>query len=62
MSTFTIMAHGHAQELRVRGVEIPSADCEEILRRVVDRAVAVASDKLEAIRQEADVKPTPLLR
>jgi len=43
MTAFTIMAHALAQELRSRGVEIPLAECEEILRRVVDRAEAVAS-------------------
>jgi hypothetical protein len=39
------MAHALAQELRARGVEIPLAECEEILRRVMN-AGAVASDRL----------------
>lgn len=52
MSAFSIMAHVLAQELRARGIEIPLAECEEILRRVIDRAGAGASDRLQSIEAE----------
>jgi hypothetical protein len=46
VSAFTIMAHALAQELRARGLESAPAECEEILRRVVDRTAAVASERM----------------
>jgi hypothetical protein len=46
MSAFSIMAHALAHELAARGFgELAPHDCEEILRRVTDRASAVASNK-----------------
>jgi hypothetical protein len=49
MSAFTIMAHALRQELLARGVShIDIVECEQILARVVDRTVAVASDRMQA--------------
>jgi hypothetical protein len=50
MSAFTIMAHALAKELAARGVHITLAECEEILRRVVDHAGTVASGRLQAAK------------
>jgi hypothetical protein len=55
MSAFTIMAHALAQELAARGAgHIDVAACEEILARVVDRAAAVASERLPPIAAKPD--------
>ncbi|WP_316234623.1 hypothetical protein [Bradyrhizobium sp. SZCCHNR1020] len=45
MTAFSIMAHALHRELAARGVDIGLADCEEMLRRAVDRASDIASRK-----------------
>jgi hypothetical protein len=55
MSAFSIMAHSLHRELLARGIDdVPLTTCEEILRRVVDHAAAVASAKYPVPAAPAD--------
>ena len=57
MTAFSIMAHALHRELAARGVDISVDECEDILRRVVDHAGAVASSKLRPIGDGEHRKP-----